>query len=480
MRRRRKWRNHTGNQSCRPRELVAPTSLAELVDLVRRAESEGVTVRAVGAGHSWSDVALTDGYLVEPRGLSGLLELDDGTLTDEARGQRLARVLAGTHLHQLNAALDRAGLALPNMGGYDAQTISGVVSTSTHGSGLTWGPFPDLVRSLDLVVAGAEVVRVEPAGGITDPGRFADHFGDRQRLVQDDDMFFAAVCGMGCMGLVHSLVIEVREKFFLNEVRTLSTWEAVRDSLTPDAVLGEGDHYELFVNPYAGSDGDHRLLVTRRGDCPEPVGAPQDKLERHPLTELQAGSPITWFVLRTLARFLPSWVPKRFDDLLEDMVDDGYANVSYKVFNIGEANRLPAYSAELGVGLEGGRHVACMDRLLEIAAERRSERLYHTSPIALRFVAPSRAYASMMHERATMMIELIMIAGTRRGERLLAGYEERLAEFEVRPHWGQLNWLTRERIAALYPRWQSWMAVEGQFNASGVFDSEFTERVGIS
>jgi hypothetical protein len=460
---------------------VAPGSLDELVDLVRRAEREGTTVRAVGAGHSWSDVALTDGYLVEPRNLSGLLELDDGTLRDDARGRSLARVLAGTHLHQLNPALEAASLALPNMGGYDAQTIGGVVATSTHGSGLRWGPFPDLVRSIDLVIAGGEIVRVEPAAGITDPQRFAAQFAGARTLIQDDDSFRAAVCGIGCMGLVHTLVIEVRERFWLNEVRTLSTWEAVRDSLTPEGVLGGGDHYELFLNPYAGDDGEHRLLVTRRVDCPEPIGLPEDKLERHPLTELESSSPIVWFFLRLAARFLPGLVAGRFDDLLDGMRDDGYANVSYKVFNIGEANHLPAYSMELGVGLEGNRHVECIDRLLAIAAERRDkEHLQHTSPIALRFVAPSQAYASMMHERATMMIELIMIDGTRGGERLLAGYEERLADLGVRPHWGQLNALTRERIEQLYPRWPDWMAVEQRFNASGVFNSPFTARVGIS
>jgi len=167
------WKNHTGNQSCRPRAIVSPGSLDELVELVRRAEREGTTVRAVGAGHSWSDVALTDGYLVLPDNLSGLRPLDDGTLRSDAGGGRLVRVLGGTHLYTLNAELHAAGLALPNMGGYDAQTISGVVSTSTHGSGLRWGPFPDLVRSLDLVVSGGEVVRVEPPDGPTDPAPFA-------------------------------------------------------------------------------------------------------------------------------------------------------------------------------------------------------------------------------------------------------------------------------------------------------------------
>jgi L-gulono-1,4-lactone dehydrogenase len=475
------WRNHTGNQRCHPRDTLAPSRLDELVDLVRRAEREGTTVHAVGAGHSWSDVALTDGYLVEPERLGGLRGLDDGTLEDDARGASLARVGAGMHLHELNAELDRAGLALPNMGGYDAQTIGGVVATSTHGSGLGFGPLTDLVRSLGLVIAGGEVVRVEPTGGITDPVRFERTFGSNQRLIQDDDTFHAAVCGIGCMGLLHELVIEVREKFWLNEVRTLSTWEAVRGSLTEDGVLGEGDHYELFLNPYAGHDGDHRLLVTRRQDCPEPAGAPQDKLERHPLTELEASSPITWFVVRLLARFLPGLVAGRFDDVLQGMTDDGYANVSYKVFNIGEANHLPAYSMELAVSVEGNRHVECIDRLLEMAAERRAHgRQFHTSPIALRFVAPSRAFASMMYDRPTMMIELIMVEGTRRGERLLASYEHELADLDVRPHWGQLNSLTSERIAALYPRWQDWLAVQRRFNASGVFDSPFARRVGIA
>jgi FAD/FMN-containing dehydrogenase len=154
------WHNHTGNQSCNPRDIVRPRSLQELIDLVRRAEKEGTTVRAVGAGHSWSDVALTDGYLVEPDNLSGVDRVDEGALRPDARGRKLVRVLGGTHVHTLNDELDRMGLALANMGGYDAQTISGVVSTSTHGSGLRWGPFPDIVRSLDLVVSGGEALRV--------------------------------------------------------------------------------------------------------------------------------------------------------------------------------------------------------------------------------------------------------------------------------------------------------------------------------
>lgn len=468
------WHNHLGNQSCEPEKIVAPGTLAELVDLVKTAEASRTTVRAVGTGHSWSDVDLTEGYLIEPHNLIGVERAEAEPLKADAPKTRLVRVLGGTPISVLNAELDRMGLALPNMGGYDAQTITGVVSTSTHGSGLEFGAFPDLVRSLDLVVSGGRALRLEPADGPTNSP--FDH--GILELEQDTQKFRAAVCGIGTLGLIHSLLIEVREKFWLNEVRTLTTWEAVRDSLSSNGVLGEGGHYELFVNPYAGDGGEHRALVTWRKDCPEPNGLPQDKLERHFLTELESSLPITGTIVRYLARHHPRLMTKRFDSVLEGMQDDGYANVSYKVFNIGEANKLPATSMELGVAVDG-RHIEAVDRILEIARFRAAEGIYHSSPFSLRFVAPSNAYASMMYGQPTMMIELIMVDGTLGCYSLLEGYESRLADLGVRPHWGHYNTLTPERIARLYPEWDAWRAVETEFNASGVFDSAFTERIGI-
>ena len=72
-------------------------------------------------------------------------------------------------LRELNRLLDDNGLALSQMGGYDAQTVAGVMSTSTHGSGIEFGPIADSVRSLDLVASGGRVIRIERADGPTDP-----------------------------------------------------------------------------------------------------------------------------------------------------------------------------------------------------------------------------------------------------------------------------------------------------------------------
>jgi hypothetical protein len=89
---------------------------------------------------------------------------------------------------------------------------------------------------------------------------------------------------------------------------------------------------------------------------------------------------------------------------------------------------------------------------------------------------------SMMHGRDTIMLELIQMTRTEGGFELLAEYEEELYSVGGRPHWGQYNTLTgsHELMQSMYPRFPDWLAVHAQLNASGVFDSPFSKRVGIS
>lgn len=477
------WRNHSHDQECHPISIRHPAWTEEVAQFVREAEERETTIRAVGAGHAWSDVALTDGILLDTDKLSGVSDVDAVTLRATPPPDRSwVRVQGGTRIHELNRLLDAEGRGLVNMGGYDGQSIAGVVSTSTHGSGIRFGPFPDAVRSLDLVVAGGKLVRLEPTDGISDPNAFVPRPGSDDELRQDDELFYAAVCGMGSMGIVDSLVLEVRDRFWLSEQRVVSTWEEARRALA-EGVLDDEEHYELFLNPYARKkDGKHELLVTTRTEVPEPDegGSPGDGL-RHPLLELEASFPPFWLFLKLAARWAPSFFRTQFARTLRRMEDPRYVQLSPRVFNIGEANKLPAYSMELGVDVRDDNHLRTVDRILEIADEcARSKRLYHTSPIALRFVAPSAAYASMMRDQPTMMIELILVTNTRNGRKLLEEYERRLGEeFGARPHWGQYNTLGPD-LGRLYPQWEKWLAAYRQFNSSGVFDSEFTDRIGIS
>lgn len=475
--RRARWRNHTGNQGIDPLQRQNPKRLDELAALVRAAEAEGVTVRAVGSGHSWSDVALTPGFLVEPAGMSAPLPLE--LLREGVDPAGLARCEGGMRLRELNRALHGEGRALAQMGGYDGQTVAGVVATSTHGAGIALGPICDFVRSFDLVASGGVVHRVERADGPTDPAAYAARYPDAV-LIQDDAFFDAALVGMGCLGVIHSLMLAVRPRYWLKEVRTLERWGDVKAALRERSILDEHRHYEVLVNPYRPRDDD-RCLVTTRNVVEGPAKRPHDR-RRNSFPEFVASLPFTGSVLNLLADLWPSKTPERLDTGLRLIADEQFTNWSFKVLNIGTANFLPAYSSEIGVPVDDrGWHVDAVERIMAIAdRHRRLGDVYQTSPISLRFVKASSACLSMMEGRDTMMIELIQATRTEGGYELLAAYEDELYDLDGRPHWGQYNTLTPERVRSLYPRLDEWLAVHARLNASGVFDSPFSKRVGIS
>ncbi|HKG03196.1 MAG TPA: FAD-binding protein [Conexibacter sp.] len=482
VRRRTRWRNHTGNQGVDPLAIAKPSTLEELVRLVQDAERDRITVRAVGSGHSWSDVALTTGVVVETHGLNRCPPGPPPLLRDGGDGGTLVWTEAGIRLRELNRTLQARGLALSNMGGYDAQTVAGVLGTSTHGSGIGFGPIADAIRSLDLVAAGGTVHRVEPHGGPTDPTAFRAAHPDRE-LVQDDDTFHAVVVGMGCMGIVYAATIAVEPAYCLKEVRTITTWDAVKaDLLDPErTVLRQHRHYELLVNPYPGKDGHHVCLVTTRDRVP--CRRRHAVRARSWLVELTSAFPLTSSVLNVILGLWPRIAPRLIDAQMKAIARKDFENVSYRVLNIGNANLLRANSSEIGVPVDGDTHVQAVERVFEVAAQRRRlGEAFHSSAFSLRFVKGSPAFMSMMHGRDTMMIELILLTHTEGGMELLAAHEEALYALGGRPHWGQVNTLTgsHDLIASMYPRYADWLVVHHRFNASGVFDGPFSKRTGIS
>jgi L-gulono-1,4-lactone dehydrogenase len=485
---RKRWRNDTGNQGVDPLGEVTPRTLEQLCEAVREAEQDGCTVRAVGSGHSWSDVALTDGLLVKPTGLTDPLDLELEVLRPgmgEALegGARLVRVQAGMTIAKLNAYLESLKLALPNMGGFDGQTVAGVISTSTHGSGFDFGPLSDLVRSLDIVGAEGVVYRVEPLDGPTNPVAYGARYRDR-RLEQDDRWFRAVAVGMGCMGLIHSAILEVAPLYYLREVRSMSTWSQVREQLESGSVPRGKVHYEVYLNPYPRKDGEIECLVTTRSPVDPAEFRRDHRRRRSLLMELTARFPLTPALINLALGLWPKIAPFLIAQALKALVNEDYVNISYKVLNIGAANFLPAYSCEIGVPFDD-RHlyVQAVERIVAVAGQRAQVgEIYHSSPISLRFVRGTDAFMSMMQGHSTMMIELIMATHTRGGEELLSAHENALYGVGGRPHWGQLNSLTGSHgfIAEMYPYYEDWQAVHAELNSSGVFDSPFSKRVGIS
>ena len=144
-------RNWAGNQRCVPTAVHEPTSTEDVAAIVLQASEAGQRVKAIGGGHSFTDTAMTDGHLLS---LDAMKQIIDG-------GRR-RRHGAGRHrLYDLNSALFERGLALPNLGDIDDQSIAGATATATHGTGIGLGNIATTIVGLELVTGDGSVVRVD-------------------------------------------------------------------------------------------------------------------------------------------------------------------------------------------------------------------------------------------------------------------------------------------------------------------------------
>jgi L-gulono-1,4-lactone dehydrogenase len=502
------WTNALQLDGVDPEERRTPTSLGELVRIVKEAEGKRKAVRMTGSGHSFSDVAFSEGYLLSPAQLTRRLDLDRTQLRAEIKNDpNLVRVESGMRLRELNPLLAGANLALSNMGGYDAQTIVGAAMTGTHGSGLGYGPIASQIVSIELVGTGGEVLKIEPKNGITDPANPTPTLSTPEgpvsaRLIADDEVFNAVAVSMGCMGVVYAVVLRVEPRFWLKEVRTRTTWGELSkpggfiSRLLSHGKLDDGDgpdpdYYEIYFNPYPSHRGEppalHRCLLTRRYKLVTPPAqlTPDDrKRGQFGSSALHAAAKLTEYGAR-LVDFInqhPDQISNVIDNSLGAVADPSYIDISYKVFHLGPANLVRAYGIESG--FDATQTVAAAERLMTIAQGFAQKGWVHSSPPSLRFVKRSPCHLAMQYGRDTMMLEMGMLVNATGADDLLKTYETQFAkEFGARPHWGlDLKVLKNfDEVRALYPESADrWRAVYQLMNAKGTFNGSFTDRLGIS
>jgi len=495
------WSNASCTVNVTPDVLQAPSSARDIVLAVQAAAAAGKSVRMTGSGHSYSDIAVSRDRLLVSQQLQRVLELDTGELKPAFVGERhLVRVQSGITLRQLNRALAARQLALENMGGYDAQTIAGVMMTATHGSGVAFGPIASQVASLQIVSDGGELLQIEPSQGITDCAKFKGKLSDTGsnglpvRLIQDDAVFQAVVVSMGCMGIVYAVVLRAVDAFWLRERRTVERWEQLSG---PSGLLtrflaqphdpGWPDHFEISVNPYARPDGQgHSCLLTQRWRLPAappttPQGARRPLQTGHLLADPIVRNWAEGALVAHLDRSPPAVLSQTLDGFMLVLKDDEYVAPSYEVFNLGDINRFRVFGIEMAVDLS--QTLAAVQLLFDQAGKELAQHRHHSVPVSLRFVRQADAFLAMQNGRDTTMVEIGMLVKARGSAELLAGYEQRFVkELSARPHWGlDLSILQgRDAVSKLYPRWEDWYRVYAALNAHGTFNGELTARLGIS
>jgi L-gulono-1,4-lactone dehydrogenase len=408
------WSNWSRGQSCAPAEHVRPATRAELSEAVAR----GRAVRVAGAGHSFSGVVPTDGTLLSLDRLDRVLDVD--------RDSGLVRAEAGIRLHRLVRELHAHGLALPNLGDIDAQSLAGALVTGTHGTGRKLGNLATSVEAMELVLADGSALTVDG--------------GDELR---------AARVGLGALGVVAAVTLRCVPAFRLH---------AVDRPLPLDDVLGEldrhvdgNDHFELFTFPHSP------IALTRtnnRSDAPPTPRRPR----REWLQDVVLDNHV-FGLLNRVARRAPKTIPTlnrlagRSASRRERVADS---------FDVFASPRLVRFE-EMEYGLPREHAVEAMR-----AARQILERYPVSFPIELRFSAGDDALLSPAHARDTAYVAVHVYEGMSY-EAPFREVEAVMAEWGGRPHWGKRSFLSAAELAPRYPRWADFAAIRERLDPDGRF-----------
>jgi FAD-linked oxidoreductase len=425
------WRNWARDQRCSPAQVCRPRSLEELQAAVAGAAERGVRVRAVGSGHSFSDIACTDGVMISLEHLDRVLELD----TAAAR----VRVQAGITIHELSRRLLEHALALENLGDIDVQTIAGAISTATHGTGGALKNIPSQVRALKLVLADGSLLQCSAES--------------------DLEAFRAARVSLGALGVIAEVTLQAVPAFTLRGVDAPAPLEEVLESF--EERVRANDHFEFFVFPHA------RTALTRTNNRTEEEPKRRSRLSAY-VNDVVLTNHAFGLFCRTGRRF-PRAIP-RVNRLVTRL-----AGASERVESsaaIFSSPRLVRFT-EMEYAIPRERLPEAVRRVLDVIDERGFRVPF---PIEARAVAPDDAFISTAAGRESGFVAVHMFEQME-WEPYFRAVEQIMDELDGRPHWGKRHFQTAATLRPRYPDWDRFLAVRRRLDPGGRFANAFTDRV---
>jgi FAD/FMN-containing dehydrogenase len=484
------WKNTIGTFQSKPEKYFIPADHQEIVKIVLEAEEKGKKVRAVGSGHSFSSAAvIEDGnYIIDMSRLSRVARVN-GPPHRNDEGP-LVQVEAGITIRNLNNQLDKLGYSILIMGGIDHQTISGAISTGTHGTGLAVPAIHGMVRAIQLVTAGGKMLQLEPKDGISDPGQ--DKNGDFT-IVRDENKFNAALVSLGAMGVIYAYILKVERKYWLNETKTLMLWSDVKPMLQDRSLLRHARGLIVQINPYTGLNredpDDHTtLIISHRIRLKEPNVKWTSRM-RNLMSGIAGNIPfIRWVVYKILLNRIAYnliKLPKTIEKGLTSQEDKSYVRTAHKVYyQAVEYIKERAYDCEFAFDLKDDTYLDVVEAMIKNAKELRQQDppIYLNAPINLRFVQRSGALITPEYQRDVCYVDAAMFSGSKNEKEVLDSSSNLMFELGGIPHWGKYNQILLEKkdqLHRLHPGLSIWKKVVKEFNPNGTFTSKLMKDLGL-
>lgn len=410
--------------------VLAPRSIPELQRHLRDATANGHRVKVTGRGKSSSTIGQPAGSLLTLDHLTGLTSVnpEEGTAT----------FLAGTTIRDANRLLGGYGLAFTNLGRLDDQTLAGAISTGFHGTGITYGIFATQVASLKMVDATGQLLTCNPT--------------------ENPEIFRAALCGLGALGIIVELTFRVVPQFRLHAAERGHAYSTIVPSFI-DRAHG-ADHYEFSWFP--GSNEVRTRRLTRLAlltDGYMPPSAALSQARRYggdhllnngvfsALSYLGTRAPATQTTLNKISNWGKG--------------NRRYADYSARVFTINRTVRqnnmeyaFPTSSFE--------------DVMHDIRAHLGSAGNHMSYPLVVRTAAADDIPLSPANGRETVYISAREYWRKPHAE-LFTALEDVFKAHDGRPHWGQFHTQDADALSQLYPDFDAFVELREELDPDGTF-----------
>lgn len=416
------WRNWSGHHSARPNAHEQP----ETVEALRETIVNAHRLRVVGAGHSFTPLVPSDGTLISQDRMGGVRSVDPASQT--------AWVGAGSRLRDLSPAFAAQGLAFPNLGDIDAQSIAGAVATATHGTG----------RELPCLSAAITGVRLVTAAGE----------GLEWTLEAEPERLRAAQVSLGALGVIHELRVALRPTFRLHR----RTWAEPLETLLSNAPARWAQHrnFEFFYIPFSGwGMGIAHDEVTAEPTERAPSTDDDDVMKlKHLRDWIGWSSPLRRAILSRVVRGVKT----------EDATGDSWrllASERNVRFNEMEYH-LPPENA--------------LDVLREVIAVIERERPDVFFPIEVRRTAGDHAWLSPFHDGGRVSIAVHSHAPDDH-QWFFTHIEPIFRRAGGRPHWGKLHSLGAAELIDLYPAFDRFRQLRRELDPTNKLVNEHTAHL---
>ncbi len=427
------WQNWARTASVRPVRVERPRSPEGVQRAVKAAAARGLTVKAIGSGHSFTGIGVAPGVLLELDDLQGLVAAD--------RNTGLVTLLAGTRLHRIPRLLAPFGLAMENLGDIDRQSIAGAISTGTHGTGAQFGGIATQVRGLTMITAAGEFLRID-----------AEHH---------PEMLPAAALSLGALGILVEVTLQCVPAFVLSAVDAPVPLDEALDTLP--ARVAAADHLEFYWHPHT----DVALTKTQTRLPESTTRHPRPAVGRW--LDEQVLSNGVFGAFCAVSRVAPAVIPP-FNRLAVRLTGDAaYSDQSHRVLI--HSRRVRFREMEYALPVE---NVVPAFRAVQQLIATRGWRIEF--PIEVRFAKADDLWMSTASGRDSAYIAVHRYAKVD-PTAYFDAVEQIMLAHGGRPHWGKLHGLDVAALRTRYPRFDEFVALRDRLDPDRVFGNRHLERI---